>query len=170
MAGRIILPPVSIIPSPLLPLSRLTNLLVSSTCCVHLSPYVLTHPTHHFFPFRAFAQSSSLFHPTPSHTHQVSFCDSYGVDPTHCNFMLSGLETSLDLLARSFSFVATIRLICPSIGLRPLSPDPPSSFSILTLSSFHLSLAIPLLSSGIRIGFSLIFSFTLWLHWNWASW
>lgn len=92
---------------------------------MHLSPFVLARPTHHFFPFRAFAQSSSSFHPTPSYTHQVSFCDSYGVDPTHCNFMLSGLETSLDLLARSFSFVATIRLILPFYWFTTSLPLPP---------------------------------------------
>lgn len=83
------------------------------------------------------------FLPYDPPTHQFSFCDSYGVDPTHCNFMLSGLESSLDLLTRSV-LLQRFDLFCPTIGLRlHFLPHP---FSLFTFSTFsHFFLAIPLL-------------------------
>ena len=89
----------------------------------------------------------SLFYRTiPPLSHTSSFlCDSYGVDPTHCNFMLSGLETSLDLLARS-SFVATIRLILSFYWLTCFYLLPPSPL-FTTHIPISSSLTIPLLPS-----------------------
>ena len=179
MASRIIPPPCRLFIHSLSTSSLiLMNIMVLYTCCAHLSPLVLAHPPFTSLPPLAPLSSRAIFFPfftvrSPL-SHTSSFlCDSYGVDPTHCNFMLSGLETSLDLLARS-SFVATIRLILSFYWLTcfyllppsPLFHDPHSHFILFDDTTSPIKVYVLTMSSSC----DLFLRFTIRLHWNWALW